>query len=236
MGSGWRQWTRERLAAATLQGYIQDQVVQAYGSAATRLSTGPGGSSLTDGMMSVIHGLATGRPRLGVAKGAAWLEPEGLGDIGAVAGTGGSQAVASTTQARWVASYANWSGQLEAGRLYELSWSGVAADGDTAPQQPEIFWRGTSGAGSAPIPTASSVCVGHVSAVLTTVGRPITLDSDGQFVVPTTGLTRISAFIRRNNATGTATFAPNVHVTAVAVRVRDRGPAPAGYPVVLGAA
>lgn len=66
MGLGWKGWTRERLPAEQLQGYLQDQVVQDYSTRAVRTASGP--AVLTDGMASFID--AEGVPEL--VRGGAW--------------------------------------------------------------------------------------------------------------------------------------------------------------------
>jgi hypothetical protein len=50
-GLGWKQWVRERLSQTDLQGYIQDQVVMVFASAAARLEELPAPS---DGMVSYL--------------------------------------------------------------------------------------------------------------------------------------------------------------------------------------
>lgn len=69
-GSGWRQWTRERLALDLLQGFLQDQVVQVHESTSAR------DAALTvpaDGMVTFIKDIG----RALVRRAGAW------GDLGA---------------------------------------------------------------------------------------------------------------------------------------------------------
>lgn len=67
MGSGWKRWTRERLAADELQGYIQDQVVSVWPSSSAR-NAALAGTDLKDGMVSYL----TDTGRVEIRHGGAW--------------------------------------------------------------------------------------------------------------------------------------------------------------------
>lgn len=53
-GLGWKRWTRERLTAAEVQGYLQDQVIMHFDSASQRDAVLPE-SGLSDGMVCYLE-------------------------------------------------------------------------------------------------------------------------------------------------------------------------------------
>lgn len=71
MGLGWKRWTRERLPADELQGYLQDQVVAVFPSNSVR-DAELGVSDVPEGMH--VHVIESGRTlvRVGVGVGGSW--------------------------------------------------------------------------------------------------------------------------------------------------------------------
>lgn len=214
-GLGWRAWTRETLSAAFLQGYIQDQVVQKYASAAARTAVK---AVPDDGMVSILtdgHGI----PDVGI--GGVWRPTSSLIDASPIS-TAATSAVSTDTRVTTTA--ANRTLALKAGRLYQVTFSALM-DADVA-SGGEARIRGKAGA----TPVAADTCLCMGAAQVTNPGRPQNVWMSGHFGVVASGNVTLSLFLRRLAAAGTITISGTAGSGIMDLDVHERGPYVAGFP------
>jgi hypothetical protein len=217
VGFGWKAWGRERLPYSDLQGYLQDQVVMFFASAAARTAEL---ASPDEGMVSYLADVK----RLEICDDTgAWAEPT----PGRVIGFGQlTSAVGSITAATRLTAMA-FSCNLRAGRQYEYRSSGrmfssVAADVG------EVAARVTLGAGSVLV---TDPMVTGMTAVLAAAGGTnlYNVGAGELFQVATTGSYQVNLWARRVTGTGNLTFQGTPTGRAQHMIV-DRGVALAGVP------
>lgn len=124
---GWRAWTRERLTAALVQDYLQDQVVQEYVSRAQRTANGP--SAPTAGMVSWLEDEQV----LEVYTAGAWITPPALGIVMHTTMTTDGASTDTGTATR-LPGVVNGATKLYPGRIYEARWSGGLISAGTGVQ------------------------------------------------------------------------------------------------------
>lgn len=211
MGLGWKQWTRERLPAASLQGYLQDQVVAVFPSAAARAATI---AAPTEGMHSYLADVK----RREVYQNGAWVAPEALGVI---AFGGATSAFSSGSAAARVTGAVNLSVDLWPGRLYaaEMFARGLT---DTAGATVELMQRITRLVST---PAAADTAVSGATAYLAVVSGPGAFDlrPEDVFTVANADSYQVNPWARRAAGAGTISIAGSAHLRYWA-RVRDLGP------------
>ena len=212
---GWRAWTRERLTAALMQTYLQDQVVQHYASRAQRLAEGP--AVPTAGMVSWLED----EQALEVFTAGAWTIPGALGLVASsVAGSMPATVDVGTTATRYTG--LSTSLTLYPGRIYEarLDCGLVAAVADTQHEASVRIAKAPT------VPVAADPMVSGIRAVIGGLSDPWGWYGDTTavpFAVTTLAEYNLAPFYRRSGGTGGTRLMVNMATGYMRLKVYDAG-------------
>lgn len=195
MGMGWKQWTRERLSAASLQGYLQDQVVAHFPSASARAVALP---NPTEGM----HSYLLDEDVREVHDGTGWSTPEALGAKGYGLATAAFTTDGTGTEQRIIGPL-NQAVRLRTGRQYRVTVRGRLSS-SAAGAVSHLLVRAARGAGATVTNTSTCVASDRKVHSAATANGQQDANSSGTFTVAATDDYVLSPFLIVS--TGTVTF------------------------------